>query len=80
MIKSPLIKRLRTMGNSGWNPIGNEAADEIERLTAENGAVQTWYDENLASAGCNIDWCKLSDILNPASPELTRQGRRNKPL
>lgn len=30
-----LIDRLRTMGNSGWNPIGNEAADEIIRLRAE---------------------------------------------
>lgn len=31
-----LIKRLRTMSNMGWHPIGNEAADEIERLQAEN--------------------------------------------
>ena len=28
----PLLDRLRTMGKSKWNPIGNEAADEIERL------------------------------------------------
>ena len=27
-----LVKRLRTMAKTGWNPIGNEAADEIERL------------------------------------------------
>ena len=28
-----LVKRLRTMAGIGWNPIGKEAADEIERLT-----------------------------------------------
>lgn len=30
-----LVKRLRTMAKIGWNPIGDEAADEIERLWAE---------------------------------------------
>lgn len=31
-----LIDRLKTMGNIGWNPIGLEAATEIERLLLEN--------------------------------------------
>ena len=30
--KYPRIRRLRTMAAIGWNPIGDEAADEIERL------------------------------------------------
>jgi hypothetical protein len=30
-----LVKRLRTMAKTGWNPIGDEAADEIERLRSE---------------------------------------------
>jgi len=29
-----LIARLRAMAATGWNPIGNEAADEVERLHA----------------------------------------------
>jgi hypothetical protein len=27
-----LVKRLRTMAGIGWNPIGDEAADRIEKL------------------------------------------------
>jgi hypothetical protein len=27
-----LVKRLRTMAGIGWNPIGDEAADHIEKL------------------------------------------------
>lgn len=30
--KYTLVRRLRTMAAIGWNPIGDEAADEIERL------------------------------------------------
>jgi hypothetical protein len=30
-----LVKRLRTMAGIGWNPIGDEAADRIERLERE---------------------------------------------
>lgn len=33
--KYPLVKRLRTMAAIGWNPIGDEAADEIERLQSK---------------------------------------------
>jgi len=32
MTEFSLLKRLRTMAGIGWNPIGDEAADEIERL------------------------------------------------
>ena len=30
--KYSLVSRLRTMAAIGWNPIGDEAVDEIERL------------------------------------------------
>ena len=40
MKKIPLIERLRTMGQSGWNPIGNEAADAIETLSAEVSSLK----------------------------------------
>lgn len=33
--KYSLVSRLRTMAVIGWNPIGAEAADEIERLQSK---------------------------------------------
>jgi hypothetical protein len=39
-----LLERLRTMGNSGWHPIGNEAADEIEKLQLENASLKYDYE------------------------------------
>ena len=33
--KYTLVRRLRTMAAIGWNPIGDEAADEIERLQSK---------------------------------------------
>ncbi len=35
-----LVKRLRTMAKTGWNPIGDEAADEIERLRARVASLE----------------------------------------
>lgn len=37
-----LIKRLRMMAETGWHPIGNEAADTIELLLKREAAV---YDD-----------------------------------
>lgn len=42
-----LVKRLRTMAGIGWNPIGDEAADRIEKL-----------EEALKSYACD---CLLDD-------------------
>lgn len=38
--KYPLIRRLRTMAAIGWNPIGDEAADEIERLQTKVNTLE----------------------------------------
>ena len=46
----PLLERLRLMGQLEWNPIGNEAADEIERLSAENSRLED-------------EWAKVSKQL-----------------
>jgi hypothetical protein len=40
MIKPTLIARLRTMGATGWNPIGDEAADKIEELEQQLAAAE----------------------------------------
>ncbi len=58
-----LVKRLRAMAQTGWNPIGDEAADEIERLRARvaglerallliepSGDFSGWEDKH----GCDI--------------------------
>ena len=51
--RPPLLKRLRTMAATGWNRIGDEAADEIERLTA---ALQ--YEQHRAGRqGTHGDGC-----------------------
>ena len=44
MAEYTLLQRLRTMGRSNWHPIGNEAADEIEKLLAVVEAAQEWLD------------------------------------
>ena len=63
MKKIPLIERLRTMGQSGWNPIGNEAADAIERLTAKH--------KNSFEAG----WTMYADnSLGPRVPDQMEQA------
>ncbi len=60
MTQETLVKRLRTMGNTGWNPIGNEAADEIERLTF-------WYNMyKEAHEGCKKN---LNALIYPVKNE-----------
>ena len=43
----PLLVRLRTMANVGWNAIGNEAAEEIERLTEQVDVMREALDDLL---------------------------------
>lgn len=70
-----LVKRLRTMAKTGWNPIGDEAADEIERLRVRvaelerallliepSGDFSGWEDKH------------GRDIGNPINAALAKDG------
>lgn len=78
-----LLNRLRTMGKTGWNPIGNEAADEIElkqvrieELELENQKLNVVVEAALTFVdvtGTNRSRTQHNGELLDALDELTKK-------
>ncbi len=59
-----LIARLRTMSATGWHPIGDEAAAEIDRLTRERDEAQAERDALAKDAAIGRVVWRFIDRMN----------------